>query len=63
MNLTFLALGFAFLALAVTFFAQAKRATDGKTERGHRLAATLFAVAAIAFFVAASLGFLTGRGG
>lgn len=61
MNLTFLALGATFLTLAALFFAQAKRATDGKAERSARLAGTLFAVAAVAFLVAAGLGFVTGR--
>ena len=62
MNVTFLALGTVFMALTAVFFAQAKKATDGKAERNARLAGILFAVAGVAFVVAGTLHLLLGTG-
>ncbi len=57
-----LALAATFLLLAAACMAQAKRATDGATERKLRLAGTLFSVGAVAFFVAGMLALATGVG-
>jgi hypothetical protein len=57
---TNLALAAAFMAVSAVLFARAKRTTDGKTERTSHAAGALFAVAAVAFLVAAILGLVTG---
>lgn len=62
MNITFLALGVVFMSLTAIFFAQAKKATDGKVERQARLAGILFGVAGVAFVVAGTLHLITGSG-
>ncbi len=61
MTYTHLILGLIMLTLALTFFARAKKAADGVTERNSRLAGALFAVAGVAFFVAFGLSVVTAR--
>ena len=62
MNVVFLSLGTVFMCLTAVFFAQAKKATDGKAERTARLAGVLFGVAGVAFVVAGTLHLLMGTG-
>ena len=62
MNLTALAFGFVFAAVAITSRSRAASAKDEVSAKNARLASTMFFVAATGFFVAAAIGYLGGRG-
>ena len=54
-----LAIGFAFLALAMGNFARADRTTDVALAKKRRTAGAIFSVGAVAFFVAGALSVLS----
>jgi hypothetical protein len=58
MIITNIGLGFAFLAIAASMHAKAKK-EEGDTAKHSRLSATLFAVAGGLFFVAAAIRAVT----
>ncbi len=55
MNVVWIALGAAFLAVAMSSYGRARRETSRESARAAHLTAALSTVAAIAFFVAGAL--------
>ena len=60
MNYASLALGFAFTAIALPFFARAKREADPAQQRNKRLAGILMLLAAAAFFLSFAISAVEG---